>query len=143
VALLAVGRLAEHAGAVGFIVAFGWLSGLGLAQLSKIVAFLTWLECYGPVLGKAQTPRFQVLVVEARAVKWFRLYFLAVWAGTAALVADYPPAFQACAAAMLIATGGIVVQVVRTRRLVDVTAALRFPQGTRRPQLLFSLSHQT
>src|SRR5690606_19923293 len=55
--LLALGRLAENAGAVVFLTAFGWLSGLGLSQLYKIVAFLTWLECYGPVLGKTQTPR--------------------------------------------------------------------------------------
>src|SRR5690606_4526837 len=38
VALLAVGRLAEHAGAVVLMIAFGRLSGLGLAQLYKIVA---------------------------------------------------------------------------------------------------------
>lgn len=140
--LLALGRLADHVGAVVFLLAFGWLSGLGLAQLYKIVAFLTWLECYGPVLGKAQTPRVQDLVVESRAIKWFWLYFLAVWAATATLVAGYPQLFQACATTMLIATGGITAQLVRTRRLVDVKAGLRLPQGAHRPRLLFSLSHQ-
>jgi hypothetical protein len=142
-ALLAIGRLTDRVGAVVFLVAFGWLSGLGLAQLYKIVAFLTWLECYGPVLGKAQTPRVQDLVVEPRAIKWFRLYFLAVWAGTAALVAGTPAMFQVCAAGMLVATGGIVAQLVRTRQLVDVQTAIRLPQGARRPRLLFSLSHRT
>jgi len=143
VVLLALGRLTDHVGAVVFLVVFGWLSGLGLAQLYKIVAFLTWLECYGPVIGKAQTPRVQDLVVEPRAIKWFGLYFIAVWAGTLALIAGYPPAFQACAAAMLIATGGIAAQLARTRRLSDVAAALRLPQGAKRPGLLFSHSHQT
>jgi hypothetical protein len=142
-ALLALGRLADHVGAVAFLVAFGWLSGLGLAQLHKIVAFLTWLECYGPVLGKTQTPRVQDLVVEPRAIKWFRLYFLAVWTGTVALVVGNPAMFQTCAAIMLVATGGLIVQLVRTRRLVDVKTALRLPQGARRPRLLFSLSHRT
>lgn len=143
VVLLALGRLAEHVGAVAFLIAFGWLSGLGLAQLYKIVAFLTWLECYGPVLGKAQTPRVQDLVVETRAARWFLLYFLAVGAGTLALVAGYPHVFRATAATMLVATGGILAQLVRTRRLADVKAALRLPQGAHRPRLLLSPSHQT
>lgn len=143
VALTGLGRLEEQIGALVFLVVFGWLSGLGLAQLYKIVAFLTWLECYGPVLGKAPTPRVQDLVVEPRAIKWFWLYFLAVWAGTAALLAGFPPMFQVCAAAMLVATAGIVAQLVRTRRLADVAGALRIPQGSQRPRLLSSLSHQT
>src|SRR3546814_2897661 len=115
-ALVVLGRLTDHAGAVVFLVAFGWLSGLGLAKLYKIVAFLTWLECYGPVLGKAPTPRVQDLVVEKRAIKWFLLYFLAVWAGTVALIAGRASAFQVAAAAMLVATSAIIVQFVRARR---------------------------
>ncbi|HEX5959370.1 MAG TPA: hypothetical protein VFY92_12050 [Hyphomicrobiaceae bacterium] len=142
VALLALGDLDDQIAAVVFLVAFGWLSGLGLAKLYKIVAFMTWLECYGPVLGKAQTPRVQDLVIEPRAIKWFWLYFVGVWAGTAALVAGQPRLFQACATAMLVATGGIIAQLVRTRRLLEVKSALRLPHGAKRPQLLFSLSHQ-
>lgn len=143
VVMLALGELSRHAGAIIFLVAFGWLSGLGLAKLYKIVAFLTWLECYGPVLGKAPTPRVQDLVVETRAVKWFLLYFLAVWLGTAALVADAPLVFRGAAAAMLVATGGIVLQLIRTRRLLDVNPALRLPAGARRPRLLLALSQPT
>lgn len=143
VVLLAFGRLSEHVGAVVFLTAFGWLSGLGLAQLYKIVAFLTWLECYGPVLGKMQTPRVQDLVVEARALKWFWLYFLAVWSGTLLLVAGYAFAFQAIAALMLVATGGIVTELVRTRLLANVKAVAQLQAGIRKPRLLFSLSHQT
>ena len=138
VLLLALGRLNDHIGAVVFLTAFGWLSGLGLAQLYKIVAFLTWLECYGPVLGKAPTPRVQDLVTEARAVKWFLLYFFAVWAGTAALIAGFPFGFRLAAAILLVATVGILTQLVRTRRLADVKAASRLPQGARRPRLLLS-----
>jgi hypothetical protein len=143
ITLLACGRLADRAGAVVFLIAFGWLSGLGLAQLYKIVAFLTWLECYGPVLGKTQTPRVQDLVVETRAIKWFVLYFLAVWAGTAALLVGHAGAFQGAAAAALVATVGIAAQLVRTRRLADVKTAVRLPQGSRRPRLLLSLPQQT
>lgn len=141
--LAAAGTLGRYVGAVVFLVAFGWLSGLGLAQLYKIVAFLTWLECYGPVLGKAQTPRVQDLVVEARASKWFVLYFVAVWASTVVLLTGPAWAFQVTAGIMLIATAGIVVQIVRTRRLADVANALRLPEGAHRPRLLLSLSPQT
>jgi hypothetical protein len=138
VVLLALGRLGDQIGAVLFLTVFGWRSGLGLAQLYKIVAFLTWLECYGPVLGKAPTPRVQDLVVEARAGRWFLLYFVAVWVGTAALIAGAPLGFRLAAAGLLIATIGILAQLVRTRRLADVNADGRFPAGARRPRLLLS-----
>jgi hypothetical protein len=133
---VAAGRLTEYAGALVFLTAFGWLSGLGLAQLYKIVAFLTWLECYGPVLGKRPTPRVQDLVVERRAHKWFWLYFVAVWAGTASLIAGFPLGFRLTAAAMLVATIGIVAQLVQTRQLDNVQGAARLPEGARRPRLL-------
>ncbi len=86
--LLGLQQLSQHIGAVVFLIAFGWLSGLGLATLYKIVPFVTWLECYGPVLGKAVTPRVQDLVNEHRARKWFVLYFLGVWGAMAALLVD-------------------------------------------------------
>jgi hypothetical protein len=136
--LLAFGLLGEHIGAVVFLVAFGWLSGLGLAQLYKIVAFLTWLECYGPILGKAPTPRVQDLVVETRALKWFRLYFLAVWAGAIVLLAGLPLPFRVATAAMFVATIGIAGEIIRTRRLQNVAAASRLPAGAQLPRLLVS-----
>ena len=136
VLLAARGVLAQHAAAVVFLVAFGWLSGLGLAKLYKIAAFLTWLECYGPVLGKTATPRVQDLAVERRAIRWFLLYFLAVWTATAALLLEMPMVFQTCAGLMLIASLGIIVQLVRIRRLVDVNVTMRLPPGVRVPQLL-------
>jgi hypothetical protein len=140
VALLAVGRLDAHVGAVVFLAAFGWLTGLGLAKLYKIVAFLTWLECYGPVLGRTPTPRVQDLVVEPRALKWFALHFAATWIGAAALLAGQAMGFRAAAAAMALATCGVVAQLVRTRLLADVKPALRLPGGARRPRLLSSHS---
>jgi hypothetical protein len=143
IVLLALGQLPDHVGAVVFLIVFGWLSGLALAKLYKIVAFLTWLECYGPILGKTATPRVQDLVVEERAIMWFLTYFLAVWAATIALLLQYAPAFQIAAAGMLVATIGIVVQFVRARRLTDVNAERRLPEGAYRPRLLLSLARQT
>ncbi|QOF75622.1 hypothetical protein IG197_33590 (plasmid) [Aminobacter sp. SR38] len=130
-------EMQRYSAPIAFLFAFGWLSGLGLAKLYKIVAFLTWLECYGPVLGKMPTPRVQDLVVEPRAGKWFLLYFIAVWLGAAALVFGYPGAFQAAAAVMLVATVGIVGELVRVRLLADVPEA-GLPAGVPRPPMLWS-----
>jgi hypothetical protein len=143
IALTALGRFNDGVGAVVFLLAFGWLSGLGLAKLYKIVAFLTWLECYGPVLGRMTTPRVQDLVVESRARKWFLLYFLAVWLGTLALLISQPIAFRVAVAAMLAATIGVVSEFVQTRLLSDVktrSSEPDAPDAVHRPHLLFSRS---
>jgi hypothetical protein len=136
IVLLALGRLTQQVGALVFLVAFGWLSGLGLAKLYKIVAFLTWLECYGPVLGKKATPRVQDLVVEGRARGWFVVYYLAVWSATACLLASQDLVFRLAAAAMAVATLAIAAQLVRTRLLSDVPATARLTEGVGRPHLL-------
>ncbi|RWB26208.1 hypothetical protein [Mesorhizobium sp.] len=141
--LVAFGTLERHSAVIVFLAAFGWLSGLGLAKLYKIVPFMTWLECYGPVLGKKATPRVQDLVVEKRAEKWFLLYFTSVWGGTAALLFGHSPGFQVAAATMFVATGGIIVQLLRARRLVDVSADARFPDGAHRPALFYSFAQRT
>jgi hypothetical protein len=138
VMLVLTGNFAAHVGAFVYLVVFGWLSGLVLAKLYKIVAFLTWLETYGPVMGRSPTPRVQDLVAEWRASKWFVTYYSAVWVGMLMLLADQPSAFRATAMAMAIGTIGIVREVVRTRRLADVADPLRLPGGAREPHLLFA-----
>jgi hypothetical protein len=140
--MLALGRLTDTIGPIVYLFAFGWLGGLGLAQLYKIVAFVTWLECYGPVLGKTPTPRVQDLVVEKRARKWFYLYFAAVWVSTLALCAGQALAFRGLALLLVVATVGLIAELVRARRLVDVKEAVRLPTGTRRPRLFMALSPQ-
>jgi hypothetical protein len=136
--LFAVDAFATNVGPFAFLVVFGWLSGLVLAKLYKIVAFLTWLETYGPVMGRAPTPRVQDLVAEGRAAKWFVIYYAAVWAGTSMLLAGEFTAFRVAAAAMTVAVTGIVHEIVRIRRLADVASPLRLPGGAIPPHLLFA-----
>lgn len=136
--LLVLGRLGRDAGALVFLVAMGWLTGLGLAQLYKITAFVTWLECYGPVLGRVTTPRVQDLVDERRALPWFVLHFAASWTGTAALLAGAPLLFRLAAAGLVVALLGILRALLGTRRLSVVDAAHRLPPGARMPPLLFA-----
>lgn len=138
-AVLAIsGNFRVHVEAFAFLIAFGWLSGLVLAKLYKIVAFLTWIETYGPALGRTATPRVQDLVAERRAAKWFGGYFISVWSGTAALLFNQPSAFRIAAFAMTVATVGIVRHLIRTRRLADVAGPLRLPNGTHAPHLLYA-----
>ena len=106
IGLIVTDSFARHVGAFAFLIAFGWLSGLVLAKLYKIVAFLTWLETYGPAMGRAPTPRVQDLVAERRAAKWFAVYFVSAWGATAALLLGQPIAFRIAVLAMTAATAG-------------------------------------
>jgi hypothetical protein len=137
-ALLVTGAFVAQVGAFVFLAVFGWLSGLVLAKLYKIVAFLTWLETYGPVMGRAPTPRVQDLVSETRASKWFVIYHAAVWFGTLMLLVGQTSAFRAAAAVMTIGIVGIIREIIRTRRLADVESPMRLPDGACAPHLLFA-----
>lgn len=134
--LVLTGTFTAHLGAFAFLSVFGWLSGLVLAKLYKIVAFLTWLETYGPVMGRVPTPRVQDLVAERRASKWFVIYHVAVWFGTLLLLTGHASVFRAAAVMMAVGLAGIVREVIRTRRLADVACPLRLPDGARAPHLL-------
>jgi len=139
IVLVLDGTLATQAGALVYLACFGWLGGLGLSQLYKIVPFLTWLECYGPVMGRKPTPRVQDLVAERRDGPWFVLYFVAVFVGTGALLAGMPGLFRVAAAATLLASVAIAAELVLARRLHNVAAARRFPDGTRQPALFMAV----
>jgi len=98
------GRLSAFVGPLIYLYLFGWLSGLGLGQLYKIVPFLTWLERYGPRLGKEAVPRVQDLVSERRAAPWFVAYFLAVAAGAIAGALGVPLVWRAAILVHLVAS---------------------------------------
>ena len=84
VASAIVVELKRAAPARVFLLIFGWLSGLGLSQLYKIIPFLSWLSQFGRRLGTGPIPRVQDLVNARRAVRMFSAYYIAVAAGTAA-----------------------------------------------------------
>jgi hypothetical protein len=119
-----------------FLFAFGWLTGLGLAKLYKIVAFLTWLECYGALLGRRSTPRVQDLVEEPRALPWFRLYFACVGAASLAAFLGESFAFRIAALGILVATAAICRQLVSIRTLRSVAASMLPDDDGARPRLL-------
>jgi len=79
---VATGRLAALAPSLVLLVLLGWLSGLGLTQLYKVVAFLSWLSRYGGQLGRGPVPRVQDLVNEPQSTGFFVLYFAATAVAT-------------------------------------------------------------
>lgn len=118
--LEALGGPADWAPALLFALAFGWLSGLTLAQMVKIVSFMTWLEAFGPVLGRMVTPRVSDLVDARRAGGWLVLYYLATGLGVAGLALEEGWIFRAAGQIGLVATLGIVFEFARIRRLAEI-----------------------
>jgi hypothetical protein len=121
-----------------YLLAMGWLSGLGLAQLYKIIPFLTWLEVYGSVMGRAAVPRVQDLVNEPRARLWFVVYYSSVFVGAACLLFDADSGFRAAAACQFIAVIALAIEYMRARRLSYAPAEMRFPGGVIRPHLIYA-----
>lgn len=86
---------------------YGWIGGLGLTQLYKIIPFLAWLESFGKKMGKQRTPRVQDLVNESRDEPAYALYFISVFIGTLALVFHWAWLFRASMGLALVATADI------------------------------------
>ncbi|MHC5230652.1 hypothetical protein [Brucella sp. LJL56] len=138
IALFWTGTSDAMTAALVYLFTFGWLTGLSLAQLYKIVPFLTWLECYGPVMGRAPTPRVQDMVSERRARQWFALYYTGVAVATLALITGYPVAFRLASTLNLVAILALIVHFFRARRLLDVPDGLRLPKGATLPHLIYA-----
>lgn len=121
-----------------YLLGLGWLSGLGLAQLYKIVPFLTWLEAYGPVMGKSQVPRVQDLVDERNAKSWFGVFYLAVCVGAAAILVDVDLLLRAASWCQCAAVLALAIEYMRARRLSYAPFQLRLPPGAVRPHLIYA-----
>lgn len=113
---LVTGTLADRSPLLVFVVVFGWLGGLGLTQLYKIVPFLAWLGRYGKSLGRGLVPRVQDLVDESRGYPWFAIYFLAVLLAATSAFAGRPSAFRASLMISALATCGLALEYWRAWR---------------------------
>ncbi|MBB3975621.1 hypothetical protein GGQ64_000808 [Rhizobium azooxidifex] len=132
------GTLAENGAPLVWLVGMGWLTCLGLGQLYKIIPFLTWLECYGPVLGKVAVPRVQDLVDERRAIWWFGLYIVTVGVCALALFVHDRQVFTAASVLQILATLGLIVEFIRARRLSCAPPDIRLPSGVLPPHLFLT-----
>lgn len=115
-AIVASGTVATYAPALVFLVLFGWLSGLGLTQLYKIVPFLTWLGRFGKQLGRGRVPRVQDLVDEKRSFPWFILYFVGVLLALIAAIFDASYVFRVGVLLTVLATARLILEYWRAWR---------------------------
>ena len=126
--LLAIGaiatdRLAALAPSLVLLVLLGWLSGLGLTQLYKVVAFLSWLSRYGGQLGRGPVPRVQDLVNEPQSIGFFVLYFAAIAVATIGAALGLNDMIRAALAFALLAVLLLAREYARAWRAVYTRAA--------------------
>lgn len=135
-----------HAGqqaiiALSYLFAFGWLSGLGLAQLLKIVPFLTWIEAFGPLLGRRPTPRLTNLIDTFRSSIWLGAFYAAVIFAAAAIFLESDATFRMAACVQALSTAALVAELAMSRGLVGVdTEAKQFP--FKHPAFFFAGNHR-
>ncbi|WP_196053699.1 hypothetical protein, partial [Paracoccus lichenicola] len=121
-AVLRGGSWAEAAVFAGLA---GWLSTLTLAQMIKIVSFLTWIQIFAPRIGRAPVPLVPDLT-DARATgRWLALWAAGAAGGTLALALGQAGGFRLAALAMLLAAGGLVHEAWAIRRLRHLDPARR------------------
>ena len=126
--LLAIGaiatdRLTDLAPSLVLLLLLGWLSGLGLTQLYKVVAFLSWLARFGGQLGRGPVPRVQDLVNEPGATGFFVLYFVAVAVAAGAAAFDLVDVIRGALTLALIAVLLLAREYARAWRAVYARAA--------------------
>lgn len=98
------GRLGHIDIALTFMALYGWLGGLALTQLYKIVPFLTWLHQFGSRMGQGRVPRVQELVDEPRDRFAYIGYFSAVLMASVSLAAGWAAGFRVAEAIAVLAT---------------------------------------
>jgi hypothetical protein len=90
--------------ALVFFALYGWLGGLALTQLYKIIPFLTWLNQFGNKMGKARVPRVQELVNEPRDRYAYLAYFLMILLAATSLSVGWSEGFRIAEALAFVAT---------------------------------------
>ncbi|EJJ26304.1 hypothetical protein [Rhizobium sp. CF142] len=111
--------------AIVYLFVFGWLTGFGLAQLLKIVPFLTWIEAFGPLLGRRPTPKLGELVNGRRASVWLGLFYLSVVGAAIALCLGSDTGFRMFAVFQTASTFALVVELVLARTLANVPPRIK------------------
>lgn len=105
------------AGAAIFAALAGWLSTLTLAQMIKIVSFLTWIQVYATQLGRVKVPMVHELTDGRSSGRWMAVWVAGAGLGTLALLIGSPLLFRLAALALLAAVIGLCHEAFQIRRL--------------------------
>ena len=108
-----------------FVALVGWLSTLTLAQMVKIVSFLTWIQVFSPLIGRRPIPQVHELTHPRRPHLWLALWVGGVVLGTLALLVVSDAAFRLAAGLLLIAALGLGAEAIAIRRLRHLPAEKR------------------
>lgn len=130
-ALLAVPALAlggPWAEAAVFAALAGWLSTLTLAQMNKITSFLTWIQVFAPLIGRAPVPMVHDLTDARATARALAVWVAGAGGGTLALAAQMPGLFRVSALALLLSALLHGRELVAIRRLRHLSETMR-PAG--------------
>ncbi|MDQ7774685.1 MAG: hypothetical protein Q4615_01660 [Paracoccus aminovorans] len=119
-----------------FAALVGWLSTLTLAQLIKIVGFLTWIQVFAPRIGRQPVPMVQKLIDARSATACLALWSAGTAAGCLALLLASPAGFRIAAGLLTLAALGIVRELIAVRHLSHIAAEER---PSRLPPLILPL----
>lgn len=100
-----------------FLALVGWLSLLTLAQMVKIVSFLTWIQVFAPLIGRAPVPLVHHLTDPRTTTRWLALWAGGASGGALALLLMHPLVFRLSLAALMLAALGLGAELVSIRRL--------------------------
>ncbi|MBB3463134.1 hypothetical protein [Rhizobium sp. BK377] len=127
--------------AIVYLFVFGWLTGFGLAQLLKIVPFLTWIEAFGPLLGRRPTPKLGELINGRRAGVWLGIFYVSVVGAAAALCAGWDLGFRVFAIVQTASTLALIIELVLARALANVKPEIK-TAPFHKPALFFAANQR-
>ena len=104
----------------GALLLLGWLSGLTLAFIPKIIGFLTWMEVFGPRMGRAPVPPTAALTDARRIASGLALWALGAAVLAAALAFGLARPAQGAALLLLAGAGIIAHETWAVRRLAHL-----------------------
>ena len=100
-----------------FLALVGWLSTLTLAQMIKIVAFLTWIQIFAPLIGRQPVPLVAHLSDARMTARLLGLWSLGVVLGALSLALGQGAGFRVAALILLTAALGLGRELIAIRRL--------------------------